>query len=298
MIPYTVIGGYLGAGKTTLLNRILASAVDTRFAIIVNDFGELNIDAGLIESQTDTQINLTNGCICCSLTDGFIEALDQLLALEPAPEHIVVEASGVADVANMAQYGHAPGLRLDGVLVLADAETLLVKTHDKYVGKTLCRQLHAADLIILNKVDLVADTELQACRQWLSTEFNDVPVVESARGNVSLEVLLGAHRSGSTTVLAHTDHTAYATWHFRTEQAQTTAAIEEFVAYLPDFVLRAKGTFATERGWQQLQAVGARKEIDVLSSQAPPGVQLVAIGLKANFDMTLLNELAARCFTS
>ena len=85
MIAYTIIGGYLGSGKTTLLNRILSGNHGIRFALVINDFGEMNIDAELIESQTDSQINLTNGCVCCSLTDGFHEALEELQNLDPLP---------------------------------------------------------------------------------------------------------------------------------------------------------------------------------------------------------------------
>ena len=111
MIRYSVIGGYLGAGKTTLLNRILQHNQGARFGLIVNDFGALNIDAELIESRTDSQVNLTNGCVCCTLVDGFHEALETVAAAEP--DHIIVEASGVADVANIAQFGHGPNLVLD-----------------------------------------------------------------------------------------------------------------------------------------------------------------------------------------
>ena len=156
MIRFTVIGGYLGAGKTTLLNRILTKAKGVRYALLINDFGEINIDAKLIESQTDSQINLTNGCVCCTLVDGFHEAVDQLCHLQPPPDHIIVEASGVADVSNLAQYGYGPNLALDGVLVLADAETVQEKADDKYVSTTVRRQLTAADIIILIKIDLVS----------------------------------------------------------------------------------------------------------------------------------------------
>ena len=179
MIPFTVIGGYLGAGKTTLLNHILSEANGTRFALLVNDFGEVNIDGALIASETDTQINLTNGCVCCTLVDGFFDALEQLLNLEPAPEHIVVEASGVADVANTAQYGRGPGLTLDSIIVVADAETVREKSVDKYVGTTIQRQLAAADIIVLNKVDLVEDKVLEDCCAWLAASFPMTPKQQS-----------------------------------------------------------------------------------------------------------------------
>ena len=105
-IAFTVLGGYLGAGKTTLLNRLLNASHGLRIALLINDFGAINIDSELIETQTDQQINLTNGCVCCGLTDGFDAAIDSLMSANPRPQHIVIEASGVADVHSLAQYGN------------------------------------------------------------------------------------------------------------------------------------------------------------------------------------------------
>src|SRR4051794_19414238 len=123
-IPLTVIGGYLGAGKTTLLNRLLHQNEGRRFAVLVNDFGSINIDAALIASHDGETMSLTNGCICCSLANGFLTALTQLRNRAEPPEHIIVEASGVADPLKIAQYGHTPGFRLESIIVLADAETV------------------------------------------------------------------------------------------------------------------------------------------------------------------------------
>ncbi|RMF03443.1 MAG: GTP-binding protein, partial [Chloroflexi bacterium] len=93
-IPLTVIGGYLGAGKTTLLNHILRHNQGRRLAVIVNDFGKINIDAGLIESRDGETINLANGCVCCTLSGGLGVTLNNLLQRRPPPEHIIIEASG------------------------------------------------------------------------------------------------------------------------------------------------------------------------------------------------------------
>ncbi len=298
MIPFTVIGGYLGAGKTTLLNRLLTGNTTTRFALIINDFGEINIDAGLIESQTDTQINLTNGCVCCSLSDGFSDALEQLLALEPTPEHIVVEASGVADIANLSQYGRGPGLRLDGVLVLVDAESLLVKATDKYVGLTFRRQLGAADLIVLNKTDLVSRPELAVRRRWLQDEYPEVKVVDSIRANLPLEILFGTHEhapfAAPISRVAPEEHAHYATWSYQTEQVIPASSLQAFTAQLPAWVLRAKGQCQTGAdNWHQLQVVGARAEIDPVNHTGLlRGARLVAIGLSHDFDVAVLDQLA------
>ena len=103
-MPVTVIGGYLGAGKTKLLNRLLAEAEGRRLAVLVNDFGEVNIDAALIANRDGETISLTNGCVCCSIGDNLGMTLYDLAERPDGPEHILVEASGVADPARIAGY--------------------------------------------------------------------------------------------------------------------------------------------------------------------------------------------------
>jgi len=166
-ISFTVIGGYLGAGKTTLLNHILRNNAGLRLAVIVNDFGNINIDAELIKNQEGDTINLANGCICCSLAGGFVQALSALTEMDQPPEHILVEASGVADPHNLSQYGYMDRLQHNGVIVVADAETVQAKSVDKYVGQTVVWQLQSADLILLNKIDLVNAEALRNVHTWL-----------------------------------------------------------------------------------------------------------------------------------
>ena len=144
MIPLTIIGGYLGAGKSTLLQRLVREPGDRILGLLINDFGSINIDAELIASADHNKVELTNGCICCSLADGFHEALETLLLRDPTPDHILVEASGVADVHSLAQYGHHPELSLSGVLVVVDSETVRDKSKDPYVGRTITRHIEAA----------------------------------------------------------------------------------------------------------------------------------------------------------
>ena len=289
MTAYTVIGGYLGAGKTTLLNHILQHNEGQRIALLINDFGEINIDAALIERQSDQQINLTNGCICCTLTDGFYDAIEALLAMQPKPDHVVVEASGVADVHSLAQYGHGNELSLAGVIVVADAETVRAKAQDKYVAQTVRRQLAAADLILLNKTDLPSQADLAQTRTWLQTEFPDVPVLETERCKVPLAVLLGVSHTPVADV-PH-GHERYASWSFNSAACSTEHGLRAFLSGLPDNVLRAKGFVAmTDGGCSEVQVVGAR--CTVRASRTQHATMLVAIGLADGWSPERLDELA------
>ena len=292
VIGFTVIGGYLGAGKTTLLNHFLAADHGIRIALLVNDFGEINIDAALIDSKTDSQINLTNGCICCSLTDGFVEAIDTLMIMQPKPQHIVVEASGVANVATLAQYGFAPGLRLDGILVLADAENVMAKANDKYVASTVRRQLESADLIILNKTDLLTETQLQERREWLVRTFPGPSILETSFGRVPISLLMDVHRNQTLPEPAQLEHENYSTWSFRSNAAVCPNDLELFVAALPADIIRAKGiALLTDGSHQLVQVVGPRKSLDPIESDDLT-TQIVAIGLSRDFPADELRRLA------
>jgi G3E family GTPase len=120
-IPLTVIGGFLGAGKTTLVNHLLATA-ERRWGVLVNDFGAVNVDAALIAESGSDSVALANGCVCCAMGDDLGDALANLVARNPAPEHVIVEASGVGDPWRIAQLALIePGFSLEPLVVLADA---------------------------------------------------------------------------------------------------------------------------------------------------------------------------------
>jgi len=294
VIGFTVIGGYLGAGKTTLLNHLLANVEGRRLGVLVNDFGAINIDADLIESQQETTISLANGCICCSIADGFVEAIDYLQGLDNPPEHIVVEASGVAEVNQLAQYGYLPGLSLEGVLVVVDAETMFEKVNDRYAGATIRRQIEAADLVLLNKTDLLGDGHLEVCLNWLASTFPGIRVVPAVRATVPLSLMLGRYDHDEVFRPENAIHPQYESWHVTLDQSVDRERLEAFAAALHPQVIRAKGTSGRDgRDGLSLQVVGRRKEVTVIK-HAPPGTRLIAIGLRGQLDSRVLDELAER----
>jgi G3E family GTPase len=235
-IPFTVIGGFLGAGKTTLLNRLLRGATGRRFAVMVNDFGALDIDGRLVAEHGGDTIALANGCLCCSIGDSLVTTLLALLERPERFDHIVVEASGVADPGRIADLAALePRLARDGVIVVVDAAHVRERAADRRVGDTVMRQLAAADLLVLNKVDLVAD--LTGLSGWLSTH-SMAPVLEARHADVPLELLFGLHRHGGSAGEGVAD--SFASWSYEWPEPVER---ETVLAMLGDAdgVLRAKG---------------------------------------------------------
>jgi G3E family GTPase len=279
-IRVTVIGGYLGAGKTTLVNHVLRSA-DERIAVIVNDFGDVNIDAELIESTDGGTISLTNGCICCSVVDGFTVALDTIRASSPRPERLVIEASGVAIPAHVAAYAYGPGLDLDGVITVVDAETIRRNARSEYVGDVIAHQNTATDLIVLNKVDLVDDDAIASLTAWLA-EVTDAPVIPARDGRVDLSVLLGLDATDRTAVSTTPTDTSFTSRTERWHEPIDRTSFEQQIAAFPDAVVRAKGVvrFTDDPSTEAMvQVVGRRVSITAGGPWMREDSQLVIISL-------------------
>ena len=291
LVPVTVIAGYLGAGKTTLINELLAHDHGRRLAVLINDFGAVNIDAALIADHDGQTISLKNGCVCCSIADELGDALDRVFALKPAPDQIVIEASGVADPANVAAYGQGwPGCRLDAIVVLADAETVRTKSRDQFVGELVLRQLHRADIVMATKCDLVTEAEREAVVDWLAETAPGAPVLTRRAGQLEPELLLetaqpidrplrqpphagnGPAEPAFDSAVVAVDGTL--------DRDRVEAALRDW----PDYVLRVKGILrfnGTASGLHIVQRVGQRWSIE----PAPDGFnsdhtgKLVVIGL-------------------
>jgi G3E family GTPase len=235
-IPFTVIGGFLGAGKTSLLNRLLRGATGRRFAVMVNDFGTLDIDGGLVAPHGGDTIALANGCVCCTIGDSLVTTLLSLLDRPQRFDHIVVEASGVADPGRVADLAVLePRLARDGVIVVVDAAHVLERAADRRVGDTVARQLAAADLLVLNKLDLADD--LDALRGWLRAQ-SAAPVLEARHADVPLDLLFGLDRYGGEAGCGAAD--SFASWSYEWPEPVER---ETVLAMLRDAagVLRAKG---------------------------------------------------------
>jgi G3E family GTPase len=252
-IPVTIIGGYLGAGKTTLLNSLLRCDHGLRLAILVNDFGSINIDAALIASHDGETISLTNGCVCCSMADNLAITLLELLGRDVPPDHIVIEASGVADPRRIACYGAAhPRLRLDSLIVIADSETIRARLTDKYVGELVMRQILAADLIVLSKMDLIDESARVCVRELLRETVPHARFIEACHGRIPWDLLLGVGATSSAATAAQDrEHkpAAESDYHdatfvrgsFESDRPFDRERLASAIETLPESVLRAKG---------------------------------------------------------
>lgn len=303
----TVIGGYLGAGKTTLVNHLLRTGGE-RLAVLVNDFGGVAIDADLIESDDGRTVALANGCICCSLVDGLAAALTTARSFEPAPDRLVIETSGVADPGTVAAYGHGPGLALDAVVVLVDAETVRERAADRYVGEVVEAQIRAADVLVVNKVDLVDRAELSSVRRWLERRIDRAVVVETTEGRVDPAILFGRVDSSEVgAVPVHVgDHRPaehiYEAWSWTRDRRRPVdrSQIEALMRQLPDAVVRAKGILWLDEGDRPfvLQRVGGRWTLR-RTRRRPPDEEveesrLVVIGRTGAIDDAWLDRRLGR----
>lgn len=311
VLPVTLIAGYLGAGKTTLVNHLLRHNGGRRLAVLVNDFGDINIDADLIEAQADDIISLAGGCVCCSFGSDLMGALARIVDSGARFDHVLIETSGVAlPGAVVLMLRLVSGLHLDATLVLADASTIREQADDRYVGDMVQTQLLQADLIVLNKADLISEAELNSTRAWLTARAPKATVLTTCRAE-GVAALVFSLQDPEPPASVEQQPTLDRLVNRTIRSVQPVSAGKRFssltlpVAHPVDphrlatllsnpglNLLRAKGFVHDSQGIaHQIQLVGARAQVAPLTRSAPAAAQLVMIGLAGQLNRA--NLLAA-----
>ncbi len=320
-VPVTLLTGFLGAGKTTLLNRILNGQHGLRVGVLVNDFGAINIDAELVAGVEENTINLTNGCVCCEIRDDLVHSLEQLLTRVDAIDYVLLEASGVADpegiVMTFLDQKYEGLLRLDSITCIVDAEAVFAHGDNAALSMLKMRQIGFADLVVLNKVDLVGPVHIEVIKEWIGQHLNRIRIVEAIRCDVPLEILLAVGRfHPANVVLKHEDadvdnhelhhgHGAigrmFDTWSYESDRPLSLEVLRRMVRReLPASIYRCKGiVFAADSPDKRfaLQVVGRRTEISELGEwgERTPRTQSVAIGAPGGMDARELSDQFDAC---
>ncbi|MFQ1699506.1 cobalamin biosynthesis protein CobW [Loktanella agnita] len=334
-IPATVVTGFLGAGKTTLIRHMLQNAHGKKIALIINEFGDLGVDGDILKGcgeETCTEgdiVELSNGCICCTVADDFIPTMEQLLAREDKPDHIVIETSGLALPQPLVRAFNWPGIStkvtVDGVITVVDGRAVhdgqfahnvaAVDAqraqdenldHETPLSELFEDQVACADMIVVNKIDLLAEDEATALTTRLKSESRDgVQVVRASMGALPVDVLLGQGIGAEADLAArheihhHHHHDDDADDHdhahshghdefqsFIVTRGEITDA-SAFAAQVSDVIrahgiLRLKGFVAVDGKPMRLtlQAVGPRVDtyFDQPFGTAPRETRLVVIG--------------------
>lgn len=262
-VPFTLLGGYLGAGKTTVINHLVRHAGGRRLVVLVNDIGAVNVDAELIADHDGATLSLTNGCVCCTIADDFGATLEQVRAMPEPPDQIVMELSGVAEPARVAPWANTTGFRLDGIVVVADADQIDRQLDREFVGDTVRAQLVAADLVVLSKTDVVADRGAAARGgvESLSTS----PVIQGDRGQIDIDIVLGI--GSPRTTQSDDSQPPPSAQMYATETidvgSPTLEALRALVGALPPDVVRAKGLIvcSDQTELAEVHVVGTRRNV-------------------------------------
>ncbi|GIX48018.1 MAG: hypothetical protein KatS3mg131_2229 [Candidatus Tectimicrobiota bacterium] len=269
----TLITGALGSGKTTLLRHLIAT-VPEGLAILMNEFGEVAIDSRVIEGKNVRLAELGGGCVCCSLLGEFEAAVEEILATV-APQRLVVETTGVAepDALIFSVQESLPQVRLDGVVTVADADALV---RFPALGHTERLQLEAADLIVLNKTDLVSAAQLADVEARLRRVNEVAALVRTQYGRVDPDLLFGLGRTRRVAPPQHVHQPEFASCLYESTAPLGRACFEEVIARLdPAAVVRAKGFVCLEGETYLFNYVCGRWDLEPFAAEA---TTLVFIG--------------------
>ena len=319
----TILTGFLGTGKTTLLNHILSNQDGLKTAVLVNEFGEIGIDNDLVVSTSADMVELSNGCICCTINGELLEAVERILQRPEPLDYLVVETTGLADPLPIAMTFLGSELRdqtrLDSIITLIDAENCNARVFESEVGRS---QIIYGDILLLNKTDLVSTERVKELEESLRDIKKDARILHSVKGDVPLPLLMSvglfeSDRVANTTDREHHDHAhghhdhshehhdhahhhhpdieGYTSLSFSSDGPFALRKFQNFLDnQLPDSVFRAKGIlwFSESEKRHIFHLAGKRFSIDDSDWDGKRKNQLVLIGQEMDHS-TLRGQLQA-----
>lgn len=286
----TLITGSLGSGKTTLLRRVLAET-GVRIAVLMNEFGEVAVDSKVIGGEHVEVVELAGGCICCSLTGEFEAAVEEILDTI-RPEYIVVEATGVAE-ADALVYEveeRIPRVRLDSVVCVVDAYASVAFPSAGYANRS---QIEAADVILLNKIDLIAPEQVEEAVGRVRRFNGEAALLKTVRCAGDPYALFGMEpRERADPSSIAVDGPAFESFAWESDRALDEAKFREFAADLPPSVFRAKGFVRVPEGGYLFNYVAGRADFEQFPAQS---TRLVFIGPSVAADRETMMARLSRC---
>ncbi len=309
-IPVTIIGGFLGAGKTTLLNHILSEDHGVRAAVLVNDFGAINIDAKLVVGVEGETMTLANGCVCCTIRDDLVGACLGLLERDEPPEHLLIELSGVSDpvpvLNTFLETDLGAVFSFSSLLCIVDAEQLPGLEGDM---RDLARaQIAASDIVVLNKVDLVSQDALAGVKKRVHEITPGSRIIEVVQGRVPLELIFedttrpcrAATRNDLHSHGARPRVHPFSSWDWSSDNPLSLVRLRSTLETLPDSVYRCKGIVYIEElpvFRYVLQMVGKRYHLTETGrwGEELPKSEIVLVGGRGGINEKMLQDAFDGC---
>lgn len=310
-MPVTIITGFLGSGKTTLLNQILKNRQELKVAVLVNEFGDIDIDSQLLVSIEEDVVQLSNGCICCTINENLVDAVYKVLEREEPIDYLVIETTGIADPLPIMLTFLSAELRdltrLDSILTLVDVETF---TQDHFDSDAALNQIIYGDILLLNKTDLVPAEQVDKLEQYIHSVKQGARVIRCQRGNVPLPLILDAgyndpkhyadllnqpgtehihhhHETHNHEHHHHSDHLendGFVSVSFVGDHPFSLTKFQNFLEHLPTDVFRGKGILWFQESQMKhiFQLSGRRCSLEVEDWTTSPSNQVVLIGRNLN----------------
>ncbi len=310
-MPVTIITGFLGSGKTTLLNQILQNKDNLKIAVLVNEFGDINIDEQLLISVDSDMIELDNGCICCTINDGLVNAVYRVLEREEKVDYLVIETTGLADPLPIILTFLGTELkfltRLDSVITVVDASTFDAEHFDSNAALS---QIRYGDMVILNKIDLATEEKISELKAFIEDIKPGFRILESEYGQVSLPLILdigltqtdnyqteiSEFRRNKSAFNNHLENDGFNFISFESDRPFEIEKFEYFLSeQLSNNIFRAKGIlwFQESPSRHIFQLSGPRYDLQSDDWTTQPKNELVFIG--RNLDESLIKQQLNEC---